>query len=169
VLYTIVRISHPRLLFLSPIGSLGGHVRANGCWRFHSVLWASQWELSYTLPLLSCFLYNPKFWLADCSTCHVLSRWFLARLILWPWRWKRYVPPKRGLIFNGLHGVISKKIVLFIAVSLFCSLYTNISSFLRRAVLLCGLTEFHRMRWAAWLRKQMFIPFTDINNIMAPL
>jgi hypothetical protein len=28
-------------------------------------------------------------------------------------RW-RYVPLKRQLIFNGLHGVISQKIVLFI-------------------------------------------------------
>jgi hypothetical protein len=32
-----------------------------------------------------------------CSACHLLSRWFLARLILPPWRWKRYVPPKRRL------------------------------------------------------------------------
>jgi hypothetical protein len=45
---------------------------------------------------------------------HVLLRWFLARLIFRPWRWWRYVPPKRRLTFNGLHGVISQKIVLFI-------------------------------------------------------
>jgi hypothetical protein len=37
----------------------------------------------------------------------------LARLIR-PWRWRRYVPPKRQLTFNGLHGVISQKIALFI-------------------------------------------------------
>jgi hypothetical protein len=30
------------------------------------------------------------------------------------WRWRRYVPLKRQLTFNGLHGVISQKIVLFI-------------------------------------------------------
>jgi hypothetical protein len=42
----------------------------------------------------------------------LLSRWFLARLIL-PWRWSRYVPPKRRLTMNGLHGVISQKIELF--------------------------------------------------------
>jgi hypothetical protein len=35
------------------------------------------------------------------SACHLLSRWFLARLILWPWRWRRYIPPKYRLIFNG--------------------------------------------------------------------
>jgi hypothetical protein len=39
--------------------------------------------------------------------------WFLAWLILWPWRWTRYVPPKRWLTFSGLHGVISQKIELF--------------------------------------------------------
>jgi hypothetical protein len=27
-----------------------------------------------------------------------------ARLILRPWRWRQYVPPKRRLTFNGLHG-----------------------------------------------------------------
>jgi hypothetical protein len=31
-----------------------------------------------------------------------------------PWRWRRYVPPKRPLTFNGLHGVISQNVVLFI-------------------------------------------------------
>jgi hypothetical protein len=37
-----------------------------------------------------------------------------ARLIR-PWRWRRYVPPKLRLTFNGPHGVISQKIVLFIS------------------------------------------------------
>jgi hypothetical protein len=32
--------------------------------------------------------------------CHLLSRWFLARFILRPWRWRRHVPPKRRLTFN---------------------------------------------------------------------
>jgi hypothetical protein len=26
-----------------------------------------------------------------------------------PWRWRRYVPPKRRLTLNGLHGVISQE------------------------------------------------------------
>jgi hypothetical protein len=30
------------------------------------------------------------------------------------WRWRRYVPPKRRLTLNGLHCVISQKMVLFI-------------------------------------------------------
>jgi hypothetical protein len=33
---------------------------------------------------------------------HLLSRWFLARLIPLPWRWRWYVPPKLPLTFNGL-------------------------------------------------------------------
>jgi hypothetical protein len=47
------------------------------------------------------------------SAFHLLSRWFHAGLILLPWRWRWYVPPKRRLTFNGLHGVISQKILLF--------------------------------------------------------
>jgi hypothetical protein len=38
----------------------------------------------------------------------------LARLIFRSWRWKRNVPPKRQLTINGLHGVISQKIVLLV-------------------------------------------------------
>jgi hypothetical protein len=44
--------------------------------------------------------------------CHLLSHWYLARLIQ-PWRWRWYVPLKRQLTFNRLHSVISQKIVLF--------------------------------------------------------
>jgi hypothetical protein len=39
----------------------------------------------------------PWLW-ADCSACHLLSRWYLARLIR-PWRWRRYVPPKCRLTY----------------------------------------------------------------------
>jgi hypothetical protein len=41
-------------------------------------------------------------------TFHLLSSWFLARLILRAWRWRWYVPLKLWLTFNGLHGVISQ-------------------------------------------------------------
>jgi hypothetical protein len=40
------------------------------------------------------------------------SDWFLACIILWPWKWKRHVPPKRRLTLNGLRGVISQNIEL---------------------------------------------------------
>jgi hypothetical protein len=35
-------------------------------------------------------------------------------LFLRPWRLRRYVPPKRRLTLNGLHGVISQTMILFI-------------------------------------------------------
>jgi hypothetical protein len=40
-------------------------------------------------------------------------RWIIAWFIVRPWTRRRYVPPKRRLTFNGLHGFISQKIVLF--------------------------------------------------------
>jgi hypothetical protein len=43
----------------------------------------------------------------------LLPGWFLAQLIFRPWRWRRYVPPKRWLTLNGLNGVIFQKMVLF--------------------------------------------------------
>jgi hypothetical protein len=38
---------------------------------------------------------------------------FFAWLILRPWKWWRHIPPKRWLIFSGLHVVISHKIGFF--------------------------------------------------------
>jgi hypothetical protein len=38
----------------------------------------------------------------------------LLKLFLKPWSWRRYVPPKRRLKLNGLHAVISQKMILFI-------------------------------------------------------
>jgi hypothetical protein len=46
------------------------------------------------------------------DTC--LLTGFLLNLFLLPWWWRRYVPPKRLLTLNGLHGVISQKLILFI-------------------------------------------------------
>jgi hypothetical protein len=34
------------------------------------------------------------------------SCWFIVPLVL-PWRWRRHVPPKRPMNFNGLHGIIA--------------------------------------------------------------
>jgi hypothetical protein len=65
--------------------------------------------LNCRLPLSSCFLCHPKLRQFDCFACHLLSRWFLARLILQPWGWRRHIPPKRRLTSNGLHGVIYQK------------------------------------------------------------
>jgi hypothetical protein len=46
--------------------------------------------------------------------CLHLQGYFPAWLILRPWRWRRYVPPKCRLTLNGLHGVIFQKMVLLI-------------------------------------------------------
>jgi hypothetical protein len=43
---------------------------------------------------------------------HLFSRWFHARHILWPWGWKRYVFPKRRLIFEKIVLSISMKFVI---------------------------------------------------------
>jgi hypothetical protein len=37
----------------------------------------------------------------------------LCWTILRPWRWRRYVPPKRRVPLNALDGVISQKKILF--------------------------------------------------------
>jgi hypothetical protein len=47
------------------------------------------------------------------QTSHLLARWF-AELILRPWRWRQYVPPKRRVQLNGPHCGISQKMILFI-------------------------------------------------------
>jgi hypothetical protein len=45
--------------------------------------------------------------------CHLHSRWYLSRFILRPWRWRWHLSLKRPLTFNGLHGIISQKMVLY--------------------------------------------------------
>jgi hypothetical protein len=47
---------------------------------------------------------NRRFEGTYCLHLHLLSRWYLAQFIQ-PWRWRRYIPPKRRLTFSGLHGV----------------------------------------------------------------
>jgi hypothetical protein len=71
----------------------------------YSGLRVSQRELQFCLTLPSYFLYKPKFWQANYSACRLFSRWCLAWHILWPWRWRRHVPPKRRLTLNGLHDI----------------------------------------------------------------
>jgi hypothetical protein len=61
------------------------------------------------------------------SACHLLSCLFHARLTIRPWRWKRYVTPKHRFIINGLHGILSKKIVLIITTPVMMLLLPHIS------------------------------------------
>jgi hypothetical protein len=39
---------------------------------------------------------------------------FMLFCLARPWRWRRYVPPRRRWTFNRLHGVISQKIAVFV-------------------------------------------------------
>jgi hypothetical protein len=98
-----------KLLFSSPIGSLGGRVTAQ---QFHTISWQANrnWSPLFHFSPASYTIWN--FWPADYSACHLLLRWNLAWPIQ-PWRWRRYVLPKRRLTCNWLHGVISQKLVLF--------------------------------------------------------
>jgi hypothetical protein len=54
---------------------------------------------------------------------------FIAWLTLGPWRWRWYVTPKRRLTFNGIYGVISQKIGLFITSALRTSNPTTSKAF----------------------------------------
>jgi hypothetical protein len=42
---------------------------------------------------------------------------FLLNLFSRPWRWRRYLPPKRRLTLNGLQDVVSQKMALFIIIA----------------------------------------------------
>jgi hypothetical protein len=42
------------------------------------------------------------------SACNLLHAGFLLEFTVWPWRWRRHVPPKRLLTFNRLQDVISQ-------------------------------------------------------------
>jgi hypothetical protein len=44
----------------------------------------------------------------------------LCWTILQPWRWRRYVPPKRRVPLNALHGVIPQKKILFNVSTVYC-------------------------------------------------
>jgi hypothetical protein len=58
--------------------------------------------------IMLCSLLKVNHWLP--ASC-----WFLACLILRPWRWGRHVPLKHWLTFKGLHGItyISQQTELF--------------------------------------------------------
>jgi hypothetical protein len=68
-------------------------------------------------------------------------------IILRPWRWRRYVPPKRRVHLNGLHCVISQKMILFITTAVKTSNPTNISLLTRFYInYLHGAVSFLRSR-----------------------
>jgi hypothetical protein len=69
--------------------------------------------------------------LASKDTCFHAG--FLLSIFFQPWRWRPYVPLKRRLTLDGLHGVISQKMVLFLALMCVYSytyiyIYTSINT-----------------------------------------
>jgi hypothetical protein len=68
------------------------------------------WDITSCSP----FKANRRFG-GKCRLCFLsVWCWLLAWPIFKPWRWRRHVPPKRRLTFNGLHGIIFKKMELFV-------------------------------------------------------
>jgi hypothetical protein len=55
----------------------------------------------------------------------LVSRWFLSRFILRPWRWRQYFLLKRRFNFNGLNGVASQQIEFFTTTSVRTSNHTS--------------------------------------------
>jgi hypothetical protein len=86
------------------------------------------WNITPCCPLKVNRRFGRTYRLCCRAAWHLRSRCFLAQLILRPWGWRRYVRTKRRLTFNGLHGVISQKIVLFITTAVRTSNPTNVYS-----------------------------------------
>jgi hypothetical protein len=84
------------------------------------------WESNIRFEVLTAVVVKSTiFWdITPCSPVKVNRRGLLATCLLagscWndflrPWRWRRYVPPKRRLQLNRLHGVTPQKMILFIS------------------------------------------------------
>jgi hypothetical protein len=143
-------------------------VIANGYWRFilPYVRASGNW-----LAVFPSIIRNFGKTTAPLATCFYSA---LVRLILRPWRWRRNVPPKHRLIFNGFFSVISQKIEPFEIY--FISANTEVSFFVCRLSVclsvhthvwrLNGYTNFTlvrylrvypsmigaRWKWASWVQ-----------------
>jgi hypothetical protein len=93
------------------------------------------------------------------ATCGLLLLWFLTQLNFLPWRWRRYVPPRPRLTLNGLHGVISQNVALFIFILLF---YLLIWTF---GLKFCRLTGLPVRLPNPKIKHREIKPFLDTNLI----
>jgi hypothetical protein len=120
------------------------------------------------------------------SACHLLGFLWEGNLYLRPWRWRRYVPPKRRLKLNGLHDVTSQKIILFITVFV-CTFSISESALLFLVYIVTWSSErqlllgngwvntftwhqIHTQQWSCWKLFSLCSPWqgyiTDkVNNI----
>jgi hypothetical protein len=106
----------PRALILKRCAARGGKV----CREYYQSIFQQE-VLGRTNRLLSLIWHGPHwklrvqqffYWRVSSSgiwrrvvrwACHLIACWFLLKLFLRPWRWRRYVPPKRRLQLNRLH------------------------------------------------------------------
>jgi hypothetical protein len=107
--------------------------------------------------------------ISQSSACHLLSCWFLAWLILWPWRWRHCALPKCRLFLNGLHGIISQKLELIITTAVRSQILHN-AGFVGR---LAQFTAEHTVAWwdslpCHWLNTDITHP-TGLKKAMEPL
>jgi hypothetical protein len=92
-------------------------LRSNVSKRFHYLRY--EWQVSSPCRIiLRCIL--------DITFAFTYA--FLLGLFFVSWRWRRYVPPKRHLTFNGLHGVMSEETEIFITTAVRTSNPTLINS-----------------------------------------
>jgi hypothetical protein len=84
---------------ITPCSSLTVNRRFEGTHRLHLHGWKISREKNQ----------RESRWLCLAPAFTLVSFWLIFR----PWRWRRYVPPRCQLTFNGLHGVISQNMALF--------------------------------------------------------
>jgi hypothetical protein len=98
----------------------------------------------------------------DWATC---SRCFIARVFLIPWRWRRYVPPKRRLT-KYLHGAKSQKTAFFMVIAMKTSNLTSDMFANIRLLVTFGGTEFYEnqlfcevkiRRWTRHLQDELLV------------
>jgi hypothetical protein len=107
----------PCVLHVPPITPCLFDNRNNICWSLQIMKLLSFWDITPCSPLSvnRNFGETYRLYLQGQATCfHAV---FLLNLFFRPWRWRRYVPPKRRLTLNRLHGVIAQKMVLFIIIA----------------------------------------------------
>jgi hypothetical protein len=95
-------------------GRILGQINPSRIWSFHSVAFEEYHLMGYNaVQSVECqpmFRRNKS---SPSSVPHLFFANFLLSLFFRPWWWRRYVFPKLRLTFNGLHGVISQKMVHF--------------------------------------------------------
>jgi hypothetical protein len=79
-----------------------------------------------------------------------ISCWFLALVTVQPRIWRRHLPTKRWLTFNGQHGVISLKIELFIITAVRTSILFGTVKYPNNVTV---PTEFRHGLWVSHFRR----------------